>query len=91
MEGVKKMREKDPDVSTFSGRLGANLRRIRKEKGWESQQAADLIGVSRSALLSWERGERTPSMVNIFDMKRVYGVPLDDIFPEDESHEKKAS
>jgi transcriptional regulator with XRE-family HTH domain len=43
-------------------RLGSNIRRLRKEKGWSQEQFADEAGIHRTYISDLERGSRNPTV-----------------------------
>lgn len=45
---------------TFTEQVGAQLRQVRKGKGWGVEKAADRAGVSATTLWRWERGVGIP-------------------------------
>lgn len=47
---------------------------------------ADQIGVTRQTIIAIEQGRYSPSLEMAFQIARVFGVPLDDVFayPDEE-------
>jgi transcriptional regulator with XRE-family HTH domain len=43
-------------------RLGANVRRLRLEKGWSQEEFADRAGIHRTYVSDIERGARNPTI-----------------------------
>lgn len=43
-------------------RLGLNLQRLRKEKGWSQEELADRAGLHRTYVSGVERGIRNPTI-----------------------------
>jgi transcriptional regulator with XRE-family HTH domain len=43
-------------------RLGANVRRLRLEKGWSQEEFADRAGIHRTYVSDIERGARNPTV-----------------------------
>lgn len=43
-------------------------------------ELADLIGVTRQTIIAIEQGRYSPSLEMAFQMARVFGVPLEDVF-----------
>jgi transcriptional regulator with XRE-family HTH domain len=43
-------------------RLGANIRRLRLEKGWSQEAYADEAGIHRTYVSDIERGARNPTI-----------------------------
>ena len=43
-------------------RVGANIQRLRKEKGWSQEELADRTGLHRTYISSVERGKRNPTI-----------------------------
>ena len=67
-------------------RIGARLRRLRKERGWRLEDLAERTGLSRAYLSRLEGGERQPSLGALFGVARAYGVPFSSLFePEPEA------
>ena len=52
----------------------------RKSKGLSREKAALQIGISSAAWVSYERGQRMPSLLVAFKIARLLGVPVDDLF-----------
>lgn len=46
-------------------RVGANIQRLRKEKGWSQEELADRTGLHRTYISSVERGRRNPTITVI--------------------------
>ena len=57
------------------------IRRLRFDRGELTQQAlADACGVTRQTIIAIEQGRYSPSLEMAFQIARVFGVPLDDVF-----------
>jgi putative transcriptional regulator len=68
-------------------RISNQVRRFRFERGEMTQaELAQLIGVTRQTIIAIEQGRYSPSLEMAFQIARVFGVPLDDVFqyPDDE-------
>ncbi len=61
-------------TAQFIGRVGAQVRRRRKEQALTVQQLADAAGVSRRMLTSIEQGQANPSLVTIDRIARALGT-----------------
>lgn len=55
-------------------RLGSNIRRLRKEKGWSQEQFADEAGIHRTYVSDLERGSRNPTVRVLDKLARPLGV-----------------
>jgi ribosome-binding protein aMBF1 (putative translation factor) len=65
---------REPDISTYPGRVAARLRELREKKGWSVKEAADLLGIkSFKTLYSYEDGSREPNLTLIEKVAEVYG------------------
>ena len=53
------------------------LTEMRKQAKLSQQDLADKLFVSRSTVSRWENGELTPSIANLKEMAKLYGVSLD--------------
>ena len=69
-------------------RVTNRIRALRYEHGELTQaQLADAISVTRQTIIAIEHGRYSPSLEMAFQIARVFGVGLDDVFqyPEEES------
>lgn len=69
-------------------RVTNRIRTLRFEHGELTQaQLADAIGVTRQTIIAIEQGRYSPSLEMAFQIARVFGVGLDDVFqyPEEGS------
>ena len=57
---------------------------LRAERGWTQTDLADALGVSRQTITSIERGRYDPSLPLAFRIARLFSLPLEDIFLDDE-------
>ena len=55
------------------------LKAARVNRGLNQQEAADLIGVSRTTLQSWETCKSFPTVAQLPAIEKVYNVKYDDI------------
>jgi len=58
---------------------GEKLKRLRKEAGLTQIVLADLVDVSRRAIISWELDERTPSSDKIQKLAAALHVTADEL------------
>jgi putative transcriptional regulator len=69
-------------------RVTNSLRALRFAHGQLTQAGlADKIGVTRQTVIAIEQGRYSPSLELAFQIARVFGVPLEDVFhyPEETS------
>jgi transcriptional regulator with XRE-family HTH domain len=64
----------------FVGRLGANLRKIRNERGLTQEEMADLGSFNYRFYQKLESGSYRPNLETIYKLTVRYGVKLDDLF-----------
>jgi transcriptional regulator with XRE-family HTH domain len=57
-------------------RLGANLKRLRKDAGRSQEDFADLAGIHRTYISDLERGARNPTIKVVDKLARALGVGL---------------
>ena len=60
-------------------KIGENIAKIRKQKGWTQEQLGELIGVSGQAVSKWENGG-VPDTVLLPKIAAVLGVSIDALF-----------
>jgi putative transcriptional regulator len=68
-------------------RVTNSLRALRFAAGEMTQaELAERVGVTRQTIIAIEQGRYSPSLEMAFQLARVFGVPLDEVFqyPEDE-------
>ena len=57
--------------------VGAQIARLRKEKGLTQNDLGDRLGVSFQAVSKWERGETLPDTVILLDLANVLETSVD--------------
>jgi putative transcriptional regulator len=63
-----------------------NIRALRFAHGEMTQaQLADRIDVTRQTVIAIEQGRYSPSLEMAFQIARVFGVPLDEVFGYDDA------
>ena len=64
---------------------GANIKRLRKEKGITVQQIADFMGFTEPvAVYKWQRGDSLPSTDNLLALSKLMKCSMEDILVEDD-------
>ena len=63
-------------ASTIHARFGANLRKIRLDRGISQEGLADLAGLHRTYVSSVERGERNVTLATIEKLAKALGIPM---------------
>ena len=69
-------------------RVTNSIRALRFARGEMTQaELADRVGVTRQTIIAIEQGRYSPSLEKAFQIAKVFGVPLDEVFhyPEGES------
>ena len=62
-------------------RVTNSIRSLRFATGEMTQaELAERIGVTRQTVIAIEQGRYSPSLEMAFQIARVFGVPLDDVF-----------
>lgn len=70
-------------------RVTNEIRRLRFTNDEMTQsELADRIGVTRQTIIAIEQGRYSPSLEMAFQIARVFGVPLDDVFGYKDSQGK---
>lgn len=58
-----------------------NIRALRFANGEMTQaDLADRLGVTRQTIIAIEHGRYSPSLETAFQIARVFGVPMDEVF-----------
>jgi putative transcriptional regulator len=56
------------------------LRVLRAEKDWTQAQLAELVGVSRQAIIAVENGKYDPALPLAFKLARAFGKTVEEVF-----------
>ncbi|MBH8605551.1 helix-turn-helix transcriptional regulator [Thermoactinomyces sp. CICC 10522] len=62
------------------GKLRNRIMVLRTEKGWTQKELAEKVGVTRQTIISLERNKYSPSLVLAFELARVFGRDINDVF-----------
>jgi putative transcriptional regulator len=65
--------------------MNNRLRVLRAERGWSQAELGGRLGVSRQAVNAIETGKYDPSLPLAFKLARLFDMPIEQIFDEDES------
>jgi transcriptional regulator with XRE-family HTH domain len=68
-------------MSEAGTQVGAQIRRLRKAKGWTVAQLAVYAGMSPSAVSQIETGHRSPTAGSMSKLAEALGVEVRDFFP----------
>jgi putative transcriptional regulator len=63
--------------------MKCRLKVLRAERGWNQQDLADALGVSRQSVNAIETGKYDPSLPLAFRIADVFGLRIEDIFLRD--------
>lgn len=55
------------------------LQQLRKANGYSQDVLAEKLGISRQAVSKWERAESSPSVDNLLDLAKLYGITVDEM------------
>ena len=64
--------------------MNNRLRVLRAERGWSQAELGGRVGVSRQAVNAIETGKYDPSLPLAFKLARLFEMPIEDIFSDDE-------
>ena len=64
--------------------MNNRLRVLRAERGWSQAELGGRVGVSRQAVNAIETGKYDPSLPLAFKLARLFDMPIEDIFSDDE-------
>lgn len=66
------------------------LKVLRAERNWSQADLADRLEVSRQSVNAIETGKYDPSLPLAFKIARVFAMPIEQIFSDDEAAQKAA-
>lgn len=59
--------------------IAENLKKLRKEKDFTQEEAAEILGVSAQSVSKWERGDTMPDISLLPALANLYEVSVDEI------------
>lgn len=62
--------------------IGANLTELRKKKHLTQAELASKLNYSDKAISKWEHGDAVPSIENLLEICKFYGITLDQLVSE---------
>jgi transcriptional regulator with XRE-family HTH domain len=67
-------------MNSTSNKLGRAIARYRQAVGLSVYECARRAGVTKTILLYWERGDRTPKAPNLQRLATVLGIDFEELF-----------
>ena len=61
-------------------RVTNSIRMLREQAGLTQAELANQVGVTRQTLIAIEQGKYSPTLELAFQISRVFGVGLDEVF-----------
>ncbi len=59
--------------------LYEQIQQLRKNAGFSQEKLAELMGVSRQAISKWESGAAAPTLDNLMELSKLFGVPVGEL------------
>lgn len=63
--------------------LAENIRYLRKQLGWSQEKLAEMLGLNRGNIASYEKGTAEPRLENLMKMMELFKVELKDLVEVD--------
>jgi putative transcriptional regulator len=60
--------------------MKTRLRVLRAERDWTQAQLAEIVGVSRQAIIAIENGKYDPALPLAFKLARAFGKNVEEVF-----------
>jgi transcriptional regulator with XRE-family HTH domain len=67
------------NAETFYKNVGANLRHLRKQKGFTQEQFGNLFNLTKSAIVNYETGIRKIPVDLLYRIASFHGVTIDSL------------
>lgn len=58
-------------------KFAENLRKLRKNQGWKQEEVANLLGLSKQVISTYEIGARSPSLETLIRIAELFDVSID--------------
>lgn len=65
--------------------IGANIKKLRLDKGLTQEQLANILGISTAAVSKWEAKNTYPDITMLIPLAQIFNVSLDDLMRYDET------
>ena len=65
--------------------IGANIKKLRLDKGLTQEQLADILGISTAAVSKWEAKNTYPDIAMLIPLAQIFNVSLDELMRYDET------
>ena len=63
--------------------FGQRLQEVRRKNGMTQEEFAAQLKVSRQAVSKWEADQAVPTMDNLMELSKLFGVPVDTLLRPD--------
>lgn len=67
--------DKHRETHTLGQAFGAELTRLRVDRGWSQQKLSDVLGYTERFIGQLERGTKSPTLRTVADIAEVFAVP----------------
>ncbi len=61
--------------------IGAKIKEYRKKMHWTQAELAEKVGAAHNTEASWEKGDREPTMQQLFMIAKITGASVSEFFP----------
>lgn len=78
--------EKQFDIAARKQMVAEMLGELRKAKGWQQKEVAEILGVSPQTYNGYEKGRNEPPVEILVRLSFLYNVPVDSIVQKDRLH-----
>ena len=62
---------------------GNYLKQLRTDKNLTQNELGEILGVTKSSICCYEKGTRTPTLENVLDMSKFFGVKVEILFDDE--------
>lgn len=62
--------------------IGERIKYYRKQNNWTQAELGRKIGIGKNAVGNYERGFRSPKKDTMFELAKVFDIPVDELFPK---------
>ena len=61
--------------------IGAKIKEYRKKMHWTQAELAEKVGAAHNTEASWEKGDREPTMQQLYMIAEITGASVSEFFP----------
>lgn len=76
-------------MATLMEQIATQIRELRRSRGLSQEALASQLGVATNTISRWETGTYRPSIEDLEQLSRFFGISIQDFFPGEKPNENE--